>query len=372
MRVAILGAGYAGLTVARRLERALPDEVELVVVDEHDYHLVQHQLHRVIRFPTYAEEIQVPLSAVLDRVAVRRARVESVDPREGVARLSDGDLDYDYAAICLGAETAFYDLPGVEAHATPLKRLEDAYAIREGFLALDSGRVVVGGAGLSGIQVAGELAALRDAQGKSVEVCLLEQEADVAPNFPANFREAVREELGDRGVVVRTDTGVTGADDATIHLESGDRLAYGQFVWTGGIRGPAALDGDRPTTRPDLRLADSTFVVGDAARVVDADGEAVPASAASAVREGRTVAASIASRVGHALDGAGGFAPHPKQFRFHSPGWVVSVGDGAVAQIGPAVLRGGAAKAAKASVSAAYFGELGDFGRARESLRELL
>ncbi|PSQ49449.1 NADH dehydrogenase FAD-containing subunit, partial [Halobacteriales archaeon SW_6_65_15] len=33
---------------------------------------------------------------------------------------------------------------------------------------------------------------------------------------------------------------------------------YDQFVWTGGIRGPAALDGERPAVKNTLRLGDGT------------------------------------------------------------------------------------------------------------------
>ena len=51
MRVAVLGASYAGPTVARRLERRLPEEAALVVVDDSGTHLVQHELHRVVRRP---------------------------------------------------------------------------------------------------------------------------------------------------------------------------------------------------------------------------------------------------------------------------------------------------------------------------------
>ena len=51
MRVAVLGAGYAGLTVARQLERTLPDDVELVVVDDTGEHLLKHEIHRAIRHP---------------------------------------------------------------------------------------------------------------------------------------------------------------------------------------------------------------------------------------------------------------------------------------------------------------------------------
>ncbi|MFB6308056.1 MAG: NAD(P)/FAD-dependent oxidoreductase, partial [Haloarculaceae archaeon] len=311
MRVAVLGAGYAGLTLARKLESCLPDAAELVVVDESDTHLVQHELHRLLRRPELAEEIQLPLSALFDDATVRQASVEDVDPEAGVATLADGtELDYDVGAVCLGAQTAFYDLPGVQAHATPMKRVEHADRARADYreVLAEDGRVVVGGAGLSGVQVAGELAAMAAERDADPDIVLLERLDSVAPSFPENFQRAVHEELTDRGVTVRTGTAVDGADESVIDLATGDDLAYDQFIWTGGIRGPDALAADRPVVRSDLRLAGDTFAIGDAARVVDVDGRAVPASAQAAVREARVAATNIARLVQHRLDG-GGFEP---------------------------------------------------------------
>ena len=141
MRIAVLGAGYAGLTLARKLERTVPDDVEILVVERTGRHLVQHEIHRAIRRPSLADDIVVPLEEVLDRAEIRQAEVADVDPDENVVALaSSEEIDYDYAAVCLGAETAFYGLPGVEERATPLKTLDDAEKIRAGFLdALDAG-----------------------------------------------------------------------------------------------------------------------------------------------------------------------------------------------------------------------------------------
>ncbi|WP_135805265.1 NAD(P)/FAD-dependent oxidoreductase [Halorussus marinus] len=377
MRIAILGAGYAGLSLARKLERTVPDDVELVVVERTGSHLVQHEIHRVIRRPSLADDIEVPLEAVLDRARLRKAEVADVDPEAGVVTFADGDeLAYDYAAVCLGAETAFYDLPGVEDHATPLKSIPDAEAIRAEFLAAleAGGRVVVGGAGLSGVQVAGELAAFADEEGAGddVTVTLLEQYDTVAPAFPENFQRAVREALEARGVEIRTGTAVAEATDDAIDLESGASLAYDQFVWTGGIRGPAALDGERPEVQNNLRVSDSTFVVGDAARVVDADGEPVPASAQSAIREARTVAENIGRLVDADRDGGDIFEPRLEPFAFDSPGWLVSIGDGAVAQVGPTVVTGAAAKTLKATVGAGYLSSVGAIRNAAELVNKEL
>ena len=58
MRIAVLGAGYAGLTLARRLERTLSADHEIVVVNDSPTHLVQHEIHRAIRRPAIAEHVR--------------------------------------------------------------------------------------------------------------------------------------------------------------------------------------------------------------------------------------------------------------------------------------------------------------------------
>ncbi|HET7324803.1 MAG TPA: FAD-dependent oxidoreductase, partial [Halococcus sp.] len=342
-----------------QLEKRLPTSVELVVVNDRPDHLVQHELHRVVRRPALADDITITLTDVLNRATVHVARVMDIDPARNTVELDNGALHYDIGAVCLGAETAFYDLPGVEEHGTPLKRLPDAARIREGFLSLsDGGRTVVGGAGLSGVQIAGELAAFAREEGIDREIVLLEQRENVAPNFPTNFQTAVREELESREVVVQTGRTVERATEATIELGTA-KFDYDQFVWTGGVRGPNALSGERPLISDTLRLDERTFVVGDAARVTDTDGAAVPASAAAAVREAKSAARSIARLAEYEQGSEDVFEPRPERFRFDAPGWLVSVGDGAVAQVGPTVVRGTAAKALKTSVGAGYLSSVG-------------
>jgi len=408
MRVAVLGAGYAGLALARSLERRLPPEAGLVVVDENDYHLVQHEIHRAIRRPAVSDDLRVPLADVLSDATVRQARVTDVDPQAGVATINpavpvDGDvsaahegskteeqsdgpreveysgeterLEYDVGVVALGAQTNYYDLPGVPEYGTPLKRLADAAEIRADVLdVLDSGggRVVVGGAGLSGIQTAGELSALahEEAAGGSVDILLLEQASAVAPNFPANFQRAVEDQLVDRGVTVRTNATVTKADAETLILDDSEGIEHDAFIWTGGIRGQDAMGGERPVVRDRLRYERDTFVIGDAAAVVDTDGSAVPASAQSAVREAGVAADNVERLVDYKLGDRDGFEPRLDRFQFDSPGWLVSVGDGAVAQVGSVVLTGAAAIALKTTVGAGYLTTVGEVRKAVGLVRE--
>lgn len=368
MHVAVLGAGYAGLSLVRRLERDLPPDVDLTLVDERDTHLVQHLVHRVIRRPDLADELTRPIVDVLDRAQFRQARVKVVDPDAGTAVLdAEPDLSFDVGAVCLGSRTDFHGLPGVEAHATPCKRLTHAKGIRRQFLTLcedvedgaatdDRRRVIVGGAGLAGVQVAGELAALareRDADD-DVDVCLLEREGAVAPTQPPVFREAVADELQTRGVTVETGKRVTRAEDDRVVLADGTERPYDQFVWTGGVTGPVALGDERPRVRARLRLGECTLGLGDAVRVVDADGRAVPPSAQTALGQAAVAATNVRRLVEHRRDGSEGFEPRLSTYRTDVRGWLVTVGDGAVASVGPSVLRGRAARTLKASVGERY------------------
>ena len=404
------------MSVARTLEDRLPADAAVTLVNDGPDHLVRHEVHRVIRRPSLAETITVPLDGLLDRARLRTEAVESLDTEAGHVELAGGEtFSYDYGVVAFGSETATYGIDGVREHAIPLKSVADARAIREATLAAmgvsddrrettpggdptsddsatddtpaatpadavgnerdesaaddrtthptDGGatdaRIAVCGAGLSGIQAAGEIAALAEERGatvgEDVRVTLIEQQGTVAPAFPASFARAVRAELTDRGVTIRTDTTVRRVADDAVETDTGE-LPADVTVWTGGITGVPAADGDRPVVRADLRLTDRTLAVGDAARVVDNHGEAVPASAAAAVREA-SVAATNVTRLVESHEQSG--RPRLDRYTFDVPGWLVSVGDGAVAQLGPTVLRGRPAIAAKATVGAGYLTGVG-------------
>lgn len=375
MRVAVFGAGYAGVPLVRQLEQTLPPEDEIVVFDDSPVHVVRHEIHRVVRRPAIADDIAVPFEDLFDRAAIRRERLADIDHEAEEATLDDGTtVEYDAAAVCTGVETAFYDLPGVREHATPLRTIEHAERIREEFLPLaeaDEGEVVVGGAGLSGIQVAGELAALAREEGaEDVTIRLLEQADTVAPGFPTDIRGPLREELEARDIIVETGRTVTEADADTVSLADGTEHDYDQLVWTGGVRGTGVTDGERPVVRSTLRLGDRTFAVGDAARVIDEDGQAAPATAHTAVRQGPVAAENIARLLAHDRSGGDGFEPRLERYNYDQLGWLVSVGDGAVAKVGPTVLRGAAAYTVKSSVGAGYLTSVGAVTRAVDLVRE--
>jgi len=130
------------------------------------------------------------------------------------------------------------------------------------------------------------------------------------------------------------------------------------------------MGGDRPTVRATLAYDDGTFVLGDAARVVDGDGEPVPATAQSATRAAEVAAENVARLVDRDDDAV--FEPRLDRFTFESAGWAVSVGDAVVATVGGRVLTGAPARAAKAAIGGRHLAGIGDVERALDVVSEEL
>lgn len=154
----MLGAGYAGSKTAQLLGRELSDrDAELVWVSDRDYHLVLHEAHRVVRDPEVADAVTVPVAEIAPGAEFVEGTVDRVDVEERTVAVDGArDVEYDYALIALGSETALYGIPGVDEHAHALKTLDDALGIHEVVVDAaasathdDPARVVVGGAGLS-------------------------------------------------------------------------------------------------------------------------------------------------------------------------------------------------------------------------------
>jgi len=337
-RVVVLGAGYAGTTAVQRLEREL-DDGDLVWVSETDYHLVLHEAHRAVRDPSVREDITVPVDALAGRdTEFVQGEVAAVDTDERSVELADGDpIDYDYLLVALGSRTAYYGIPGLAEQAHTLKSLDDAVGIHDAVVdaaadatAEDPARVVVGGAGLSGVQLAGEVAELRDAEGYHVDISLVEALEEVMPGQDDALQRAVRRKLTARGVEVLTDDPIVEATDDAIEFDERDALAYDVFAWTGGITGQDALDGagldadhNRVETDATFETSDErVFAVGDSALVEQGDEEVAPPTAQAAWDAAEVAAANVARRV----EGR-----QPRTWTYRDKGTVVSVGDEAVA-----------------------------------------
>ena len=336
-RVVVLGAGYAGTTVVKRLER-LSNDHDVTWVSKDDYHLVLHEVHRVISDPAAESKLTVPLSTVAaPSTNVVQGTVVGVDTDERTVSLADeSTLTYDYLVVALGSQTAFYGIPGLKEHALTLKSLAEARTIHETVVEAatqastdDPVQVAVGGAGFSGVQTAGELAELRDERDLPIEISLVEAMDEVMPGNDPVFQRTVREKIEDRGITVLTADPIVEATEDTILFDQGEPLQYDAFVWTGGITGQDALDGvnldnnhNRVETDATFRTSDErVFAVGDSA-LIEQGSDVAPPTAQAAWQAGEVLADNLVRTIdGNPLE----------TWTFTDKGTVVSIGDVAVA-----------------------------------------
>jgi NADH dehydrogenase len=393
-QIVVLGAGYAGASAIRSLETEL-EHADLVWISEESYHFVLHETHRCIRNPEIRHEITIPIHEIKSeqtRFVQETVTALDIDDREIILD-NDQIIDYDYAVIAIGSQTAFFDIDGLEANALTLKSRNDALSIhrqvrdaaREASSS-DPAQVVVGGAGLTGIQTAGEIAAWRDETDTPLEIHLVEMEEHVFPGHAAEFQGALRRELEAANIDIHTDTTCTEVDEGTMYFAEREEMAYDVLVWAGGVTGRDALEEVNLETDHNRAYADSTFktsdnrvyAIGDTALVdqaldegpvseqiiwqciVNPDPDTVPPpTAEAAMEEGKQLGENIARLCRD---------DEPADWTYIDKGTLVSVGDAAVAHdvVGIPIdtFSGPVARTLKRAISARWIAQISTPGRA--------
>src|SRR5688572_14906689 len=173
-RVLILGGGFAGIGAAKKLRKA---DVEVVLVDRHDYHTFQPLLYQVATDLLETDVVGHSLRDIFheqENLTVRQETVTGIDLDGRRVEVADGaPLAYDYLVLALGAEVNFFGAEGAEQHAFPMYTLEDAVRLKEHVVSrwataardealVDDGglNVVVVGGGPTGVETAGAMAEL--------------------------------------------------------------------------------------------------------------------------------------------------------------------------------------------------------------------
>lgn len=339
--VVVLGSGYAGAGAIQRLESELGDRADLTWVSDQPYHLVLHEVHRCIRDPSVKEHVTIPIDEIKSpSTTFVEGRVETIDVEHRTVGFADGEsIAYDHLLVAIGSQTAFFRIDGLEENAFTLKSLDDALAIHDAVESeaadatmADPARVVVGGAGQTGVQVAGEVAAYRAELSAPIDIVLVEGLESVLPGANSAFQSAIRDRLDRRSVDVRTGNFVSKVDEDVVYFDDGRDLAYDVLVWTGGITGQRAMEDVRVTKdHKSNRLKTTTtfqtddervFALGDAALVDQPGEDPAPPNAQAAWQAADVAAENIARSIrGQPLT----------EWRYENKGTVVSVGDEAVA-----------------------------------------
>ncbi|QLG48010.1 NAD(P)/FAD-dependent oxidoreductase [Natrinema halophilum] len=385
--VVVLGAGYAGAGAVNTLQAELGSNARLTWIADVDYHLVLHESHRVIRDP----DVRSDITFSVDRIADPSTRfiqdeVTGLDVDDQVVELEEGeDVEYDYVLVGLGSQTAYYGIPGLEKHSLTLKSLDDALEINEAVTEAsqnatrgDPAQVVIGGAGLSGIQVAGEIAEFRDNHRAPIEIHLVEALDEIFPGNDPEIQQALRDLLEEANVTIHTDDPITEATDDAIEFDVGEPLEYDVLVWTGGITGRDALDDvdlenehNRVKTEANFQTSDDrVFAIGDSA-IIDQGDQPAPPTAQAAWQAAEVVGENIARAIEN----------RPLlTWELEDKGTVISVGEKAVAHdVKPAfgislpvdTFGGFPAQNLKKMIAARWIADITSWNEARKSWSSL-
>ena len=346
------GAGYAGLHVALRLTTRLRNnpDIELLLVDRHDYHQVLTELPRVAGGTRAADAVRIPLRDVLaSRVRFVQTEISDFDLAGRQLLTEAGPIGWGRLVLALGSRPNDFAIPGLAERtlsvysAADAERVWDAVskALCAAAAATDPesqrclATVVVGGGGATGVELAGELAEMLPEAARRLglaadrpAVQLVEAGPGILAGSSPQLIDKASRILADLGVRVRTSAMIAAATQEGFRLKDGQLVQGGVFIWAGGLKAPDLVaDSELPTGHNGRIKVDQylrvlghpdIYAAGDLASVTDPrTGHVLPPLAQVALEEGETVARNLhAEQAGQPLE----------TFTFHDKGFVVSVG----------------------------------------------
>ncbi len=326
--IVIVGAGFAGLQVAKALHDA---SVNLTVIDRNNHHLFQPLLYQVATAVLSPADISAPIRHILrgqKNTRVLLAQVTGVDREKQYVLTNDGPIAYDWLVIATGATHSYFGHDEWAPYAPGMKTITDATTLRQRMLLAfeeaeneqDPDRLdalltfVLIGAGPTGVEMAGAIAELahtalqsefRNIDPHSARVILVEALPRIMPAFDEKLAKEAHKALNKLGVEVRTNSAVQDANADGVVI-GGTLLPAKTVIWTAGVAASPAgkwlqAETDRAgrvKVNPDLTLPGfpNVFVIGDTASVTQ-DGKPVPGIAPVAMQEGAYVASLLKDKV---------------------------------------------------------------------------
>jgi NADH dehydrogenase len=333
-RVVVVGGGFAGLHLVRRLERIQrTGEIELTLLDRHNYHLFTPLLYQVAtgELPPHAVAYPLRLPIAHARQRFVQTEVEAVDLERRAVRTADGDFGYDHLVLVPGSVTNDFGIAGVAEHALPMKSLEDGLLVRKRVLETVESAAresdperrrallsfVIVGAGPVGVELASSLRDLMDHSlramypeldlARDARITLVDAGDRVLLAMDPRLARIAMKRLGEQRVTVVLKTLVSEVGAGVVRTKDGKEFRGATIVWAGGVRTHPLVAGlSGVTLSKDKRLVvDRTFRAvgrddllsfGDAAYFED-HGRPLPQLAQVAVLQAPAAARALAQLV---------------------------------------------------------------------------
>ncbi len=264
MKIIILGGGFGGLKLARKLNNKKGFEITLI--DKFNFHQFQPLFYQVATASLDASNISFPLRKLFQRsknVRIRLAQVERIVTAEKKVITDIGDFEYDKLVIALGAETNFFGNQQLSDNAFPMKSTVEALQLRhklmtnfeEAVIAQDANdkakferlmNVVVAGGGPTGVELCGAISEIKhyelpkdypELDVAKMNIYLLEGGPKTLGAMSEKSSADSRKYLKRLGVTVMTDTLLKDYDGETVVLQNGKTINSSMVIWAAGIKG---------------------------------------------------------------------------------------------------------------------------------------
>lgn len=391
-KIVILGGGYAGMMAATHLEQL---GESFTLVNAHEYHYLTTLLHEAAGGRSDVHNYCIPIRDILTKRTSELVvdKVKTINRENRTVTLENGELSYDYLVYAIGWVPEFFGIPGLAEYSLGIRDLESAKEIRQHIEerfkkykeTQDSRdlRIVVGGAGLTGIELLGELMEFLpqlcqqlDIDFSLVDVQCIEAMPSILPQVAPPLRDVAAKTLTDKGAKLRIGIKILKVEPNKVILEGADPVEASTIIWTGGVRANPLLQElgftcdrrGRAKVTPYLQSVDDEriFIGGDSAWCDDEQGRPLPPTAQVATQMGTTIAKNL-----HAL--VHGHKEDMKSFRPSLKGTLASLGrEVGVGDMGGIPVRGMVASLAKEATKVKYLWELGGMRLTAEKTQQVV
>ncbi len=298
-RIVIIGGGFAGIALAKKLRNK---HVQVVLLDKHNYHTFQPLLYQVATGGLEAGSIAYPIRKVIqefDNYYFRLTSVREIDSKNKSVITEIGNLSYDYLVIATGSKTNYFGNKEIERNSMAMKTIPQSLNIRslilenfeQAVILKDQAEknslinfVLVGG-GATGVELAGALAEMKkailqkdypDLDIAKMEINLVQGSHRILDAMSEKSSQEAEKFLIDLGVKIWKNTQVTNYDGRTITTNTNLTFETATVIWTAGVQGAvvAGLDGKslvenvkriRVNQYNQVQGYDTIFAVGDIA-----------------------------------------------------------------------------------------------------------
>ena len=259
-RIVIVGAGFGGLELAKRLRNSA---YQVVLLDKNNYHQFQPLFYQVAMAAIEPSSIIFPLRRVFRKeqeVQVRIATVESIDSDQQILHTSLGTLPYDHLVLAMGASSNFFGNQKMERLGIPMKSVSEAINIRntiledfEQALAVSTYErrqplldIVIVGGGATGVELAGSLAEMKKTVFKKdypeldtseMDIYLIEGGERLLSGMTEFSSKHTLRYLEGLGVQVKLNTRVNDYNGETVFLSDQSTLQTKKLIWAAGVKG---------------------------------------------------------------------------------------------------------------------------------------